>query len=1302
MSYEILTHLSSHWLNNEHQIFLTENSQAVHISRNCRVDHMIEINFINVFQIHVDEASEIVDLVFRRSTRAHKTSWFKKIIVATYVVINMIASIVESTLTIVVSTSKAFHSFTLSQREVFAQLNVQLLSVCYSDFQFLTFANDTSKISDLSSNVKSVKSIAKIVLENDVIIHRFSKNAVKTFTALMSQYSDLWKDTDFAELSQQNWMRISLKSDWKKRIFDKVKIYSLNKKNRKLVDEIFDKLHESDKLSWTDEFIFFSYFVFCVWKEINDKKKDRSIVNIRDFNAITQSNVYSLFLQFNIIFVVIDCQYIIVLNCSIFFYQWRIHSNDKHKLTVITHREQKNFNVAVMNYKNSSIYVQRQIDRFFRFYRVFAKTYVNDIVIHSNILQKHLAHLTKIFNMLRVNNISIKFEKIFTDYFIVHLLDQKVDSLELITIEKKLKIISRLFFSITFQLFETYLELTNWLRDYVSWYVEMFKSLQQLKIELLHDEFVIDNVRKTYSRNIRIKNFTFEKIVFFQILQSLLIKFFYFVHSNFARKLFVNLDFNKKFELIDMIYHVKNNVNWDDKEYSSRKSIEFILFLNRFLIDVEIRYWSTELKLVDIIWMLKKIKHLVDFFEQHSTVIFIDHDAILSLAKQTSLSIVFTDKFNLRLIRAFDYIQRFEIELRHKSDKQHIVSDIFSRLISTNIDTVFEKDELNALFTVVLVKMKTSFHQKLVVDYNIDLNWKRIFSMLDQQNKNDVNVAKIFFYRKNELIFRFDEYIIDSHAYEFHRLCIFQSTIQNILVAAHDDSHSNFARCYDKIAISYYIRDLFRYLKDFLKHCFKCQTYQTRRHKSYDSLQSILTSNISFHTIIIDFILTLLKSRVDQFDCVMSINCKYFKRIMLVSSKSTWTITQWNHVLLNRLNIIDWKLSKVIISNRDRKFLSNMWTVMFTRLEIKFLYSAAYHSQTDDLSKRINQIVEIVLRFLISTLKYSDFWFEVLSHVQRDFNNSVSTDSFSNEIVYDFTSVQAIDLTKSIDVSIFELTLKKRRLITRQNASDVIIFDQMNAKFHYDRKHESMFMKQEDVALIKLHKSYNISSAISKKYDQQFVESFSIIEKIDRLTYRLNISSNWSIHSIFSVAQLKRCSSSSADSFKRFRSNHSDFVFVNDDTANVKFFELSRIINKRMIKKRNVEYLVEWKSYESEHDVWRSLSKFENVMNLMKKYESIMNQSILSNRLVSSAELTSSSSSISSSLTSSSDIKSAKLAIKKNILEKSFKSTIFTSLIRKSFTSLSTKISSKQRFVVIISFKTSSIDVSSNVLIRRL
>ena len=180
---------------------------------------------------------------------------------------------------------------------------------------------------------------------------------------------------------------------------------------------------------------------------------------------------------------------------------------------------------------------------------------------------------------------------------------------------------------------------------------------------------------------------------------------------------------------------------------------------------------------------------------------------------------------------------------------------------------------------------------------------------------------------------------------------------------------------------------------------------------------------------------------------------------------------------------------------------------------------------------------------------------------------------------------------------------------------------------------------------------------------------------------------------------MKKCSSSSIDLFKRSKSNHSNFVFVNDDTTNVKFFKLSRIINKRMIKKRNVEYLVEWKDYESKHDIWRNLSKLDNAMNLVDEYEAIMIQSILFDRLIS----------FSSSIKSIKSIKTIKSTIKKNILRKSFelfnlsirKSIIFIILIRKSFTNSSIKILFEQKFVVVISLKTFIVDVFSNTLIRQ-
>ena len=59
----------------------------------------------------------------------------------------------------------------------------------------------------------------------------------------------------------------------------------------------------------------------------------------------------------------------------------------------MNHRDQENFNVAIMKYKNSSTYVQRQIDRLLREQKKYVRVYVNDIVIFFNIKKRNLSSI---------------------------------------------------------------------------------------------------------------------------------------------------------------------------------------------------------------------------------------------------------------------------------------------------------------------------------------------------------------------------------------------------------------------------------------------------------------------------------------------------------------------------------------------------------------------------------------------------------------------------------------------------------------------------------------------------------------------------------------------------------------------------------------------------------------------------------------------------------------------------------------------------------------------------------------------
>ena len=499
----------------------------------------------------------------------------------------------------------------------------------------------------------------------------------------------------------------------------------------------------------------------------------------------------------------------------------------------------------------------------------------------------------------------------------------------------------------------------------------------------------------------------------FKSIQLALFKFVFLIHFNSKRILYVDLNFSKKKKIEVMIYHVHSD-KMSFIEYSAKRSVQSILFLSRLFTSVETRYWSIELELIELIWIFKKIRHLVEFSKQ-STIIYTDHETALSIVKQTSLTTFSTDKFNLRLVRASDYVQRFNLVIRHKSEKLHIVFDALSRhftcksaikIFTNMIESEFDLLHASVHFIASLVQIDKAFRKRIIDEYALNSDWQKISSILNDVEQNQ---TKILFIRENDLIYR--KKIYDT-SFVSRRMCISASMIKKILSMTHNNEHFEFDRTYEKIISAWYIRNLIKHLKAYVKHCSQCKINQIKRHKSYESLQSILSSFISFHTLTIDFVLTLFKTH-NEFNNIMSMICKFFKRITVVFEIDIWNASQWAIALFERLNMTDWDFSKVIISDRDRKFLFELWSILFAQLRVKLLYFTVYHSQTDDASKRTNQILKIAFKSLILTIDDSRDWSLLIEFLQREFNNvSTATDRFSNEMCYEFTFFTSFTLVK--------------------------------------------------------------------------------------------------------------------------------------------------------------------------------------------------------------------------------------------------------------------------------------------------
>ena len=237
------------------------------------------------------------------------------------------------------------------------------------------------------------------------------------------------------------------------------------------------------------------------------------------------------------------------------------------------------------------------------------------------------------------------------------------------------------------------------------------------------------------------------------------------------------------------------------------------MFLLRILIAVEKNYWSTKLEIAGFVWTIKKVRHLVKS-SKHPVIIQIDYSAILDIIKQSSItSTTSTMRINIRLIRAFQFLRLFRLDVRHKPDKEHIVPDTLSRLASSGKSSLPDNhSELDVLYTqatqalgpceslhsysATLIEIDEAFRDRLLQSYITDSHWHRIETMIDDNASHVVNgeSADLPFVRGSiELIFHRNKFI------GLERLYIPQALIKDILEIAHNNNYPDFERSFNTV-----------------------------------------------------------------------------------------------------------------------------------------------------------------------------------------------------------------------------------------------------------------------------------------------------------------------------------------------------------------------------------------------------------------------------------------------------------------------------------------------------------------------
>src|ERR1700734_3387544 len=200
-------------------------------------------------------------------------------------------------------------------------------------------------------------------------------------------------------------------------------------------------------------------------------------------------------------------------------------------------------------------------------------------------------------------------------------------------------------------------------------------------------------------------------------------------------------------------------------------------------------------------------------------------------------------------------------------------------------------------------------------------------------------------------------------------------------------------------------------------------------------------------------------------------------------------------------------IPKGVVSDRGAQFVSEFMRELYRILRIKGMPSTAYHPQTDGQTERVNQELETYLQFYVN-YQQDDWekWLDQAEFVQNTrFHEAIQNTPFFLMHGYNpWTGIEDGESKKSPGASEWKKELWKARENARRAMERVA--DSMKRFYNRKHKYPREYLKGQRVWL----DARNLKTfRPSKKLDQKKLGPFTIIEKIGKGAYRLQLPKSW-------------------------------------------------------------------------------------------------------------------------------------------------------------------------------------------------
>jgi transposase InsO family protein len=269
-----------------------------------------------------------------------------------------------------------------------------------------------------------------------------------------------------------------------------------------------------------------------------------------------------------------------------------------------------------------------------------------------------------------------------------------------------------------------------------------------------------------------------------------------------------------------------------------------------------------------------------------------------------------------------------------------------------------------------------------------------------------------------------------------------------------------------------------------------------------------------------DFI-TKLPMTIKQHDSIMVVVDKLTKAAHFIFVKKTPNTTNIVDIYLKEVARLH-GIPKAIVSDRDSKFTSNFWKGLFKGLGTNLNFSTTYHPESDGQTKRVNQIIEDMLRMHV--MDKPSKWEDHLHLVEFAYNNgyqaSIKMSPF--EALYGGKCNTSINWDNSSNWTIIGLDLLR-------DMEDQMMKIKQNLKAAHERKKSYVdkhrtpreFSVGDHVFLKVKARRSSLRLGRCSKLSARYCGPFEVMERIGHVAYILALPTSMQIHNVFHVSLLK-------------------------------------------------------------------------------------------------------------------------------------------------------------------------------------